>query len=113
MALYFVSVWPSASESISFSNIRLPGPSASRDSRWLPSFDSTSMFENNSRRWLLYDCLVQNEIQIHKKNGERPTFICNNFLAERSKKAEILQQVFFFFFFFFHNCFRSTLSLTS
>ena len=28
--------------------------------------------------------VVQNEIQIHQQNGERPSFICNNFHAERA-----------------------------
>ena len=52
--IYLLKFWEtlwhyilSASE-CTFLNIRLPGPSASRDSRWLPSFDSTSMFQNDS-----------------------------------------------------------------
>ena len=55
MELYLITVWPSTSE-CTFFNIRPLGPRASRDSRWLPSFDSTSMFRNGKTRWLLYNC---------------------------------------------------------
>ena len=43
IALYFFTVWPSTSD-CTFFNSRLPGPRASRDSRWLPAFNLTSMF---------------------------------------------------------------------
>ena len=95
-----------------FLNIRLSGPSASRSSRWLPSFDSTSMFRSDSTRWLLYNCSSANKIQIHQQKrrnvyaiismqNEPNPFLCHPEVLE----AEILEHV------FFHNCF--TLSATS
>ena len=38
---YILSPFGRQRASAHFLNIRLPGPSVSRDSRWLPSFDST------------------------------------------------------------------------
>ena len=54
-----------------FLNIRLPGPSASRSSRWLPSFDSTWTFRSDSTRWLLYNCSSANKIQIHQQKRRK------------------------------------------
>ena len=42
--------------SVHFFNIRLPGQRASRDSRWLQSFDSTLVYRNDKTVWLLYNC---------------------------------------------------------
>ena len=41
---YILSHFGRQRASALFLNIHLPGPSVSRDSRWLPSIDSTSMF---------------------------------------------------------------------
>ena len=41
---YILSMFGHQRASAHFLNICLPGPRASRDSRWLPSFDSTSIF---------------------------------------------------------------------
>ena len=40
-------------------------------------------FENDSTRWLLYNFRVV--YKTINKNGERSTFICNNFHAERAQ----------------------------
>ena len=56
-----------------FLNIRLPGPSASRDSRWLPSFDSTSIY--NLKMTVhgggCTTLVMQNEIQIHQQKRRK------------------------------------------
>ena len=55
--------------------------------------------------------VVQNEIQTHQQtNGERPTFICNNFHDERAS-AVLGSRILILQYVFFHDCF--TLSLTS
>ena len=51
-----------------FLNIHLPGPSASRDSRWLPSFDSTSIFpEMTVQGGGCTTVVMQNEIQVPRE----------------------------------------------
>ena len=92
-----------------FLNIRLPGPSASRISRWLPLFDSTSMFRSDSTRWLLYNCRsakwytnpstkTEKGLPLYaiiSMQNEPNPFLCHPEVLE----AEILEHV------FFHNCF--------
>ena len=54
-----------------FLNIRLPGPSASRDSRWLSSFDSTSISKMTVHGGGCTTVVMQNEIQIHQQKWRK------------------------------------------
>ena len=75
MALYFVTVWPSASE-CTFLNIRLPGPSASR------FFKMAAIMTVQGGGCTTVE--MQNEIQIHQQKRRKATFIGNNFHDEQA-----------------------------
>ena len=67
-----------------FSNIHLPDLRASRFKIAAIIRFVLDVLENT--RWLLYNCSSANEMKykVINKKGDRPTFICNNFHAEKA-----------------------------
>ena len=84
MALYLGTVWPSASECTFF---KYPSFWSERVKRFkmaaIIRFD-LDVSKMTVQGGCCTTVVVQNEIQIHQKKGERPTLICNNFHAERA-----------------------------
>ena len=84
MALYFVTVWPSAGECTFF---KYPSSWSERIKRF--KMAATIRIDLDvSKMTVQGGCcttvVVQNEIQIHQQKRRKPTFVCNKFYAEQA-----------------------------